>query len=51
MTAEEINAATGIGLNNTRSRATEHLTGGRFKVLRKKLNAKKTRSIAVYEVA
>lgn len=51
LTAEEIHHRTGINLNSSRSRATELLTAGRFKVERKRQNAAQNRWIAVYEVA
>ena len=50
MTAEEVDAATGVGLNNARSRCTEHFNAGRFAVLSKRPNKAGTRQIAVYSV-
>ena len=50
MTAEEVEAVLAIGLNNARSRCTEHFKAGRFVVLAKRSNAAGTRQIAVYSV-
>jgi hypothetical protein len=50
MTAEEVDAATGVGLNNARSRCTEHLNSGRFVVIGKRSNKAGNRNIAVYSV-
>lgn len=50
LTAEEVDAVTGVGLNNARSRCTEHLNDGRFVVLGKRPNKTGTRQIAVYSV-
>ena len=50
MTAEEVEAVLGIGLNNARSRCTEHFKAGRFVVLAKRANVAGTRQIAVYSV-
>lgn len=47
-TAEQVDAATGVGLNNARSRCTELFKAGRFVVIGKRPNAKGTRMIAVY---
>ncbi len=49
LTAEEIQEATGINLNSSRSRATELYKAGRFVVLGKRENAR-GRMIAVYSV-
>ncbi len=50
LTAEEVDAVTGVGLNNARSRCTEHLNAGVFVVLSKRRNKADTRNIAVYSV-
>jgi hypothetical protein len=50
LTAEEVDAVTGIGLNNARSRCTEHFNAGRFAVLSKRPNKAGTRQIAVYSI-
>ena len=50
MTAEEVDAATGVGLNNARSRCTEHFNAGRFVVLSKRPNKAGNRQIAVYSI-
>lgn len=50
LTAEEVATTTGIGLNNARSRCTEHFKDGRFVVMAKRANAAGTRQIAVYSI-
>lgn len=50
LTAEEVNEATRVGLNNARSRCTEHFKDGRFVVLAKRQNKAGTRNIAVYSI-
>lgn len=50
LTAEEVHDATGVGLNNARSRCTEHFNDGRFVVLSKRQNKNGNRQIAVYSV-
>lgn len=50
LTAEECQEATGIGLNNVRSRLTELFKASRLVVISKRSNKAQTRKIAVYAV-
>ena len=48
LTAEEVSEATGISLNNSRSRLTELTLDGRLIVIGKRLNKAETRRVAVW---
>ena len=48
LTAEEVKEATGMSLNNVRSRLTELTLDGRLIVIGKRLNKAETRRVAVW---